>query len=201
MEADGTPKQPKDWYEMAEFAKTIKEKTGKAGLVLPTSANNGGWIFTPIAWSFGVEFMKKNEEEVVKVLAPASFVDEKGNRIVMEIKRLSAKHIDDIYDKFNYDVPAKDEEGNIIIRNNTVVMQHISDSKKMYNRLIVDALVFPDLHNEELMNFYNCVDVMDMPDKIFSRSSDYKEVRDNVLQLAGTVKGDKADCILEEAKN
>lgn len=146
-------------------------------------------------------FMKKNEEEVVKVLAPASFVDEKGNRIVMEIKRLSAKHIDDIYDKFNYDVPAKDEEGNIIIRNNTVVMKHISDSKKMYNRLIVDALVFPDLHNEELMNFYKCADVMDMPDKIFSRSSDYKEVRDNVLQLAGTVKGDKADCILEEAKN
>lgn len=62
MEADGTPKQPKDWYEMAEFAKIIKKKTGKAGLVLPTSGSNGGWIFTPIAWSFGVEFMKKNED-------------------------------------------------------------------------------------------------------------------------------------------
>ena len=47
MEADGTPKQPKDWYEVAEFAQKIKAATGKAGIVFPTSNNNGGWIFTP----------------------------------------------------------------------------------------------------------------------------------------------------------
>ncbi|MDY5230953.1 MAG: extracellular solute-binding protein [Eubacteriales bacterium] len=61
MEADGTPKQPKDWYEVAEFAQKIKAATGKAGIVFPTSTNNGGWIFTPVAWSFGAEFMKKDE--------------------------------------------------------------------------------------------------------------------------------------------
>lgn len=62
MEPDGTPKQPKDWNEVAEFAVKIKEATGKPGLVLPTSANNGGWIFTPIAWSFGVNFMEKDSD-------------------------------------------------------------------------------------------------------------------------------------------
>ena len=62
MEADGTPKQPKDWYEVAEFAQKIKAATGKAGIVFPTSNNNGGWIFTPVAWSFGVEFMKKGDD-------------------------------------------------------------------------------------------------------------------------------------------
>ena len=50
MESDGTPKQPKDWYELAEFAKKIKDATGKAGFVFPTSTNYGGWIFTPVVF-------------------------------------------------------------------------------------------------------------------------------------------------------
>ncbi len=58
MNEDGTPKQPKDWNEVAEFAKIIKEKTGKMGFNIPTMGNCGGWLFTPIAWGYGVEFMK-----------------------------------------------------------------------------------------------------------------------------------------------
>lgn len=60
LDADGTPKQPKDWFELAEMAVKIKETTGKAGLVLPTANRSGGWIFTAIAWSFGVDFMEKD---------------------------------------------------------------------------------------------------------------------------------------------
>ena len=62
MEADGTPKQPKDWNEVAEFAQKIKQATGKAGFVFPTANNNGGWIFTCLAWSFGTEFMKQGSD-------------------------------------------------------------------------------------------------------------------------------------------
>ena len=61
MEADGTPKQPKDWYEVAEFAKKIKDATGEAGIILNTADHAGGWIFTCVAWSFGVDFMEKDE--------------------------------------------------------------------------------------------------------------------------------------------
>lgn len=62
VEEDGTPKQPKTWDEMAEFAVKIKEATGKPGMVLMTSANCGGWIFTPIAWSYGVDFMEQDAD-------------------------------------------------------------------------------------------------------------------------------------------
>ncbi len=62
MEADGTPKQPKDWDEVREFAVKIKEATGKAGIVFPTAGNNGGWLFTPLAWSFGTEFMEQDKD-------------------------------------------------------------------------------------------------------------------------------------------
>ena len=59
IEADGTPHQPKDWYELAEMAQKIKQVTGKPGFVMPTAENSGGWLFTQIAWGFGVDFMEK----------------------------------------------------------------------------------------------------------------------------------------------
>lgn len=61
MEADGTPKQPKDFDEVVEFAVKIKEATGKPGFILPTADRSGGWIFTSIAWNFGVKFMEQDE--------------------------------------------------------------------------------------------------------------------------------------------
>lgn len=60
MEADGTPKQPKDWNEVVEFAVKIKEATGKPGFIFPSANNVGGWIFSALAWSFGVDFMEKD---------------------------------------------------------------------------------------------------------------------------------------------
>lgn len=62
MEEDGTPKQPKDWNEVVEFAVKIKEATGMPGMIINTANNAGGWIFTNIAWSFGVDFMEKGED-------------------------------------------------------------------------------------------------------------------------------------------
>ena len=62
LEADGSPKIPKTFDELAETAKIIREKTGKAGFVLPTSENMGGWIFTSIAWNFGVKFMEETDD-------------------------------------------------------------------------------------------------------------------------------------------
>lgn len=61
MEEDGTPKQPETWDELRDFAVKIKETTGKPGFVFPTAQNNGGWLFTCLAWSFGAEFMKQDD--------------------------------------------------------------------------------------------------------------------------------------------
>ena len=62
MEADGTPKQPRDWDEVVDFAVKIKQATGKPGFVIPSANNSGGWIFTCLAWSFGAEFMKQDSD-------------------------------------------------------------------------------------------------------------------------------------------
>lgn len=61
LESDGTPKIPKTFDELAAFAQTVHEKTGKAGFVFPTTSNQGGWNFSMLAWSFGTEFIKKKD--------------------------------------------------------------------------------------------------------------------------------------------
>ncbi|MBD1382277.1 ABC transporter substrate-binding protein [Metabacillus arenae] len=56
LDENGVPKFPQTYEELAEAAKTIKEKTGKAGFFFPTKNNQGGWQFMNIAWSYGAEF-------------------------------------------------------------------------------------------------------------------------------------------------
>ena len=60
--ADGSIKVPNTYEELAEYAGIIKEKTGKAGYVIPTINNCGGWHFLNIAWSYGVEFVKQKDD-------------------------------------------------------------------------------------------------------------------------------------------
>lgn len=62
VNADGTPKVPSTYEELAQTAKTIKDKTGKAGFVLATANNCGGWQLMNIAWSYGVSFMEQDDD-------------------------------------------------------------------------------------------------------------------------------------------
>jgi ABC-type glycerol-3-phosphate transport system substrate-binding protein len=55
VDAEGVPLFPKTFDEMAQKAKTIKDKTGKDGFFLPTKDHCGGWHFNNIAWNFGAE--------------------------------------------------------------------------------------------------------------------------------------------------
>lgn len=62
LDEDGMPIVPDTYEEFAETCKVIKEKTGKAGFILPTTNNCGGWIFMNIAWAFGTDFCEQGED-------------------------------------------------------------------------------------------------------------------------------------------
>ena len=59
VDADDRPIYPKNFDELRDTAVTIKEKTGKAGFVIPTVDAHGGWMLMSMAWSFGVDFMEQ----------------------------------------------------------------------------------------------------------------------------------------------
>lgn len=65
---NGLPKYPKTWEELAETAKTIKDKTGSAGICILAKDNAGGWHFSNIAWGFGAELTKKEGDKFVSNL-------------------------------------------------------------------------------------------------------------------------------------
>ena len=71
VDAEGLPLYPRTWAELAATARTIRERTGRAGLVLLAMDNAGGWHFTNIAWGFGAEFMVyRNGRWVAQINSP-----------------------------------------------------------------------------------------------------------------------------------
>lgn len=88
MNDDGTPKAPKTWDELRDAAVQIKEKTGVPGFIFPTSGNCGGWMFTNLAWSYGVDFMEYTEDGKWK----ATFDTEECAQALQFIKDLKWKY-------------------------------------------------------------------------------------------------------------
>ena len=62
VDENGIPKFPKTMDELAQTAKTIKDKTGAAGLCLLAKDNAGGWHFSNIAWNFGAQLVTVNDD-------------------------------------------------------------------------------------------------------------------------------------------
>ncbi|GAA5196427.1 ABC transporter substrate-binding protein [Microbacterium jejuense] len=57
---------PTDWDGVLENAKTITEKTGKTGFIIPTTNNNGGWLLTTMSYSNG-SLVQKIDGDTVTV--------------------------------------------------------------------------------------------------------------------------------------
>ncbi len=56
VDRDGTVMIPQTMEQMAEYAKIIRQKTGKAGFCIASKGNHGGWQFTTLALAFGARF-------------------------------------------------------------------------------------------------------------------------------------------------
>lgn len=63
LDENGIPNYPETYEELAQLAKRVKDKTGKPGLFINTTKNEGGWKFMSIAWSYGAEFIKKVDDK------------------------------------------------------------------------------------------------------------------------------------------
>lgn len=87
LDENGVPKFPQTWNELAETAKTIKEKTGKSGFAIPDMNNHGGWFFMNIMWSYGAEMMKEENGKWV-----ATFASDEGAQALQFIKDLKWKY-------------------------------------------------------------------------------------------------------------
>lgn len=88
VDESGKVKVPQTWEELGEMAGQVKGKTGKIGFVMPTSKNQGGWLFLNMAWAYGVEFMKQEDSGKWK----ATFASDEGVAALEYIKDLKWKY-------------------------------------------------------------------------------------------------------------
>ena len=116
-------------------------------------------------------FMKEIKEEIVTAPAPKSFKDENGRALEMEIKVLSNERIRKIQDNYRKRSIALDSKGSPYISGGEVVFKTEYDANRALRHIMAEALVYPDLKSQEMMDFYKCYDISEMPLKVFQNKN------------------------------
>lgn len=149
-------------------------------------------------------FMRETakNQDIVEVPGIDSIRDEKGNVVPFKIKMLTKKDIDEIYDKYRKRTLVRDDKGKPVFNRGQAVFDTTTDSNKALRRIIVEALVYPDLHNKELMDYFDCYEFAEMPLKVFPNPKEYDQVANIVLLTIGILDEDEDDeSEVQEAKN
>lgn len=146
-------------------------------------------------------FMREPEEQIITVPGPDTFTDENGNVLDLEIRVLSNAEIQKINNNYRKRSIATDKKGQPYIANGEVVFKTEKDSAKAARHIIAEALVFPDLKDKGLMEFYHCSDITEMPELVFSRADEYAHVTRAVFTALGLIDGVPDDEVIGEVKN
>ena len=146
-------------------------------------------------------FMRKelNEDYIVEIPGIKTFSDENGNTIPMKIRAITTADLTRIRKACHVRKIAKDAKGKPIFNNGAVQYDDQYDANAMTDQMIAEALVFPDLHDKELLNFYGCNEAAELVHKLFQRLDDYSYISNKISEVSGiSTDGDE---IIDEAKN
>lgn len=146
-------------------------------------------------------FMREHKDEIVTVPGPDTITDDSGKPINLEIKVLDNAEIQKINDAYRKRSIALDKRGNPYIAMGEVVFKTDKDNSRAVRHIIAEALVYPNLKDEKLMEFYKCHDITDMPMLVFPRADEYAHISKAVMAALGLGVGATEDETLEAAKN
>ena len=146
-------------------------------------------------------FMRDTKDEIVTAPGPDSFKDENEKVIDFEIKVLSQETINKINEAYRKRSMATDKKGNPLIAMGEVVWKVKKDNARASRHIIAEALQYPNLKDPELMEYYNCADMTQMPLKVFSRADEYQHVSRIVMQALGLMETPDDSAELDAAKN
>jgi hypothetical protein len=142
------------------------------------------------------------QDEYVEIPGTETFKDEEGNPVPFKLKKLGTEEMNSIRKAYTVRKIGKDDKGKQIFdKGGSPVFFTEIDDAKITNRLIVESFIFPNLKDKDLMDFYGCVDVVDMPLKIFKRPKDYKYISNQVMLINDLLEEKTDEELVEEAKN
>ncbi len=148
-------------------------------------------------------FMKNEfkKEGIVEIPGFDRFTDDNGKPVKFHVRVLPFDKIEAIRGFYRHERIAYDRKKNPIIANGQIVKEVSYDNTAAAKNIMIEALVYPNLKDKDLMKFYDCEDVMDMPYKVFTQE-EYAELQNRLavaLHLATPEDGDEDD--VEAAKN
>lgn len=139
------------------------------------------------------------EETIVEIPGIQTFTDEKGEPIPFKIRMITTADLTRIRKGCHVRKIAKDAKGKPIFQNGQIQYDDQYDGNAMNDQMIVQALVFPDLHNKELLDFYGVLDSVELVHKLFRKLDDYTYITEKIQEISGiTSDGDE---VIEDAKN
>lgn len=132
-------------------------------------------------------FMRESAktEEIVTAPGPDTILGEDGQPVELEIKVLNQATIQKINQNYRKRSMATDKKGNPLVAMGEVIWKTEKDSARAVRHIIAEALVYPDLKDPELMKFFDCQDITEMPLKVFPRADEYAHVSRVVMAALG----------------
>lgn len=137
-------------------------------------------------------FMKKNKKvrENTFYAATSSLLDEKGNPLMWEIKPLTTEESERIRLECTKDVPVPGKRNQYRSKIDT----------NLYNdKLMVAAIVFPDLYNAELQDSYGVKTPEALLKAMIDNPSEYYDLLNYITEQSGFDKDIQDE--IDEAKN
>lgn len=137
------------------------------------------------------KFMKANKIQKKNVMHPVtkSLTDENGEPLLWEIKPLTTKENESIRESCTVEIPVKGKPN---------MFRPKVDMNLYQAKMMVAAIVFPDLHNAELQNSYGVMSAEELIKEMIDDPAEYTDLAVFVQQLSGfkTLQED-----IDEAKN
>ncbi len=142
------------------------------------------------------------EEQVITVQGLESIKDENGNIVPLRIKKLHNSKINEIHEMYRERKPLKDKKGNYVIQNGEVVYALQKDNARALRHIIVEALEYPNLRDDDLMKFFGCVDITQMPLLVFPDAGEYAYITKKVMEVLEMIDpAEDESREIEDAKN
>lgn len=134
-------------------------------------------------------FMIERKEEVHEYVASKNFKDENGKPISWKLKTITAKENEQIRQECYKQV--------LITNGRKKMYQNQLDTIKYLKILADRCIVYPDLHNAELLDFYGEMDSIELLTKHLLNAAEYDDLTAELQRINGYDLEEAA----EEAKN
>lgn len=134
-------------------------------------------------------FMIEKKEETFDYVASKKFKDENGQPMVWKLKTITAKENEQLRRECYKQV--------LVSNGNKKAYQQQLDTIKYLELLTEKCVVFPDLHDEELLDFYHEMNSIELLTKHLLNAAEYDDLTAEIQRINGYDLEEAA----EEAKN